>query len=118
MSGSGTPGECCNRDMNRVLSSNEILGTIDLQGQETEVVASAEAGYEDATGELVLGLGAFLRPVDIRRKERHVDADWLPRAQTVREHVSRDEAGDLAKDVFHRWVARVRQSIPMTMHNH
>jgi hypothetical protein len=103
--------------MNRVLSSNEILGTVDLQGQETEVVASAEATYDDGKGELVLELGAFLRPVDIRHKERHLGADWLPRGQVVREHVSRDEAGDLAKDVFHRWVVRVRQSIPMTIHN-
>ena len=105
--------------MKRVLSSNEILGTIDQPGgEEAEVVASAEAWHDDESGELVVELDSFLRPLDLRHKERHLGAAWLPAPQTGREHVDRDEAADLAKELFHHWARRVRESIPTTGHHH
>ncbi len=33
------------------------------------------------------------------------------------ESVAQDEAVELAKDIFHRWVGKVRQSVPSPVHN-
>jgi hypothetical protein len=65
---------------------------------------------------LVVRLTAFLRPVDILVKEVHTTTDWLPPGQLVRESVSLHESSDLARDIFHQWVRKVRGSAPRLDH--
>jgi hypothetical protein len=98
--------------MKRIISSSEIVGPSESNGQACEVCATAEGDYDETRSELVAELDSFLRPVDLLAKERHFSAPWLPRKQTIRESVSREEAPELARELFRRWVGRVRQSIP------
>lgn len=98
--------------MKHVIDTSEVLGTVDTPEGECEVCASAVAQYDEEAGRLRVQLDAFLRTTDLRRKERRLAADWLPRPQTVVEGVGTDETVELAKEIFHRWVAKVREASP------
>ena len=37
--------------------------------------------------------------------------EWLPKPQEAREGVDPAEATDLARDLFHRWVGKVRAAV-------
>lgn len=103
--------------MKRIISTSEILGSFTREDREFEVCASAEADFDDANSRLLIDLDSFIRPVDMRAKEKHLPADWLPGKQSLKESVSQDDAVELAKDIFHRWVGKVRQSVPSPIHN-
>ena len=104
--------------MARVIDISEIVGTFGWDGATAEVCATATAGFEDEAGVLEIKLDSFVRPVDLRVHETHETAPWLPRTQTITEHVSREEAGPVAREVFHRWVAKVRGAIPSELQPH
>ena len=70
------------------------------------------AGFDEETGRLLLQLETFLRPTELFAKERHFRADWLPANETVTEFVTREECHEMAREIFHRWVAKVRKASP------
>ena len=98
--------------MKRVIDTIEVLGQLQMPEGPCEVCAVAEANYNEETAKLVITLEAFLRTTNLRTKERQFQAEWLPKMQTVCESASPDEAGQMARDVFHRWVRKVRESVP------
>lgn len=104
--------------MKRISSTSEIIGLFTRDEQEFEVCATAEAEFDDRKSQLVVEQDSFIRPVNNRAKEQHLPADWLPRKQSVIESVSREEAPELVREIFHRWVGLVRQSVPLPIHNH
>jgi hypothetical protein len=57
-------------------------------------------------------LETFLRPTDLLTKERHCRADWLPENETVTESVDLDECRELSREIFQRWVRKVREAAP------
>ena len=65
---------------------------------------------------MLLKLEAFLRPTDLLTKERHFRADWLPSNETVTESVKREECHDMTREIFHRWVRKVRDAAPQLHH--
>ena len=82
----------------------------------SEVCASANASFDEENGRMILELEAFLRPTDLVAKERHFRADWLPANETVSESVARDECHEVAREIFHRWVRKVREAAPKLHH--
>jgi hypothetical protein len=98
--------------MKRVVETSEVVGTVEMPDGECEVCASAVAEYDEEAGRLVTNLDSFLRTTDLRKRERRLAAEWLPRPQTVTEGVGPEETVEVAKEVFHRWVAKVRDSTP------
>lgn len=97
--------------MRGVVSLSEIVTTLEGSTGPEEVVATAEGSYDDSHRQVEVRLEAFLRPVDLVHAEKHLSADWLPAAQTAREGVDREEASSLARDLFHRWVRKVREAV-------
>lgn len=83
---------------------------------EYEVCASAEANYDLDGRQLAVQLESFLRTTDIRIAEEHVSADWLPKPETIKESVGPEEALELGRDIFRRWVRKLRQACP-SLHN-
>ena len=75
------------------------------------------AQYHDDSRVLIIRLGSFLRPIDLRGPERHLPAPWLPKPDTLYEPVDFAEAVDLARDIFQRWARRVREAAPL-LHSH
>ena len=98
--------------MKRVIDTSEVLGTVETPEGACELCAAAEAGFDEAAGRLAVKLEAFLRPTDLLAKERHFRADWLPANETVTESVGREESGEMAREIFHGWVRKVREAVP------
>ena len=103
--------------MKTILSTSEIIGFVAHAESELEICATAEANFDEGKSQMEVELNSFVRPVDDYSREKPVCPCWLPKKQTAREIVSRSEALELARDIFHRWVGRVRQSCPMPIHN-
>jgi len=102
--------------MRRVIDTSEVLGTVETPEGTSELCAAADAGFDEGAGHLVVKLEAFLRPAGLLAKERHFRADWLPASQTVTESVAREESGEVAREIFHRWVRKVREAAPQLHH--
>jgi hypothetical protein len=102
--------------MKQVLYTSEVLGNVETDHGAGEVCVTAEARYDEDAGRLEVELDAFLRTTDLCAKEARLPAGWLPKAETVRESAGSDEAVDLARDIFHRWVRKVREAAPALSH--
>jgi len=103
--------------MKRVLDTTEVLGWVETPHGNCEVCASAEANYDESAGRLVVELRSFFRTTNLRVKERQFSADWAPQRETVTESVGPNETVEVARDIFHRWVRKVRQAAP-PLHGH
>jgi hypothetical protein len=102
--------------MKRIIDTSEVLGTVKMPEGTCELCASADASFDEAAGRLVTKLEAFLRPADLLVKERHFRADWLPTDETVTESAAREECHEVAREIFHRWVRKVREAAPQLHH--
>lgn len=81
-----------------------------------EVCAAADANYDEDAACLIVKLNAYLRTTDLLAKEKSFSAGWLPKPETLRESVGPEETVDLARDIFHRWVHKVREAAPTLSH--
>ena len=97
--------------MNRPFYSSEILQTQSRPEGETETVATIDAHFDADSHRLHAHLDCFLRRVNVAGKDLEFREPWLPSAQNASEGVDPEEAGELAHDLFHRWVAKVRNAI-------
>jgi hypothetical protein len=98
--------------MKHIVNTSEVLGTVETPEGNAELCASADANYDEAAGRLVVKLDTFLRPTGLLVKERHLRATWLPSGETVTESTGREECHEVAREIFHRWVRKVRQTAP------
>jgi len=98
--------------MKRVIDTSEALGEVETPKGRRELCVAADASYDEAAGRLVVKLEAFLRNTDLVTKEKHSTADWLPQPETVCESVGPEETVELAREIFHRWVRKVREAAP------
>ena len=98
--------------MKRVTDTTEVLGTVETPQGKCEVCASADAKYDEEATRLVVKMDAFLRTTDILTKERRLPAEWKPKPETDREADGPEEMVEMAHDIFHRWVRKVRQAVP------
>lgn len=96
--------------MHRPAFISEAIATYHEDGRELEVCATAEGRHDAGRGRLLVDLDCFVRPVGIREREWHRHPDWLPAAQHAEEGVAEEESSDLLRDVFRRWVVRVREA--------
>ena len=99
--------------MKRIVETSEVLGTVEVSEGNCEVCASAEANFDETAGRLVVTLKAYLRPGGLLVKERQFREEWLPADETVTESISRAECHDVAREIFHRWVRKVREAAPL-----
>jgi len=102
--------------MKPIIDTSEVLGTVEVTAGVCELCASADASFDEEAGRLRVKLEAFLRPTDLLVKERHFRANWLPENETVTESAAREESHEVARDIFHRWVHRVREAAPKLHH--
>ena len=103
--------------MKRVIDTSEVLGAVDTPQGACEVCASAVANFDEDAERLLVNLDAFLRSTDLRAKEKRLAVNWLPKPETVHESVGPDEAAEVARDIFHRWVRKVREAVPALSHH-
>lgn len=92
------------------MSISEILGTI--HDGDVQVCATADADYDRGAEKVSVALCAFTRHTSATGDGGHLPQPWLPPDERVLEHLSRNEADEFVKDVFHSWVKKVRASVP------
>jgi len=95
-----------------VINTSEILGFVDPPEGRCELCVSADAHFDEEAQRLVVRLEAFLRPADRLAKERHFRARWIPEDETVAESASLEECHDATREIFQRWVRKVREAAP------
>lgn len=98
--------------MKRIISISRIVESREVAKGTREVIASAEAAFDEGKSDLVIDLDSKALVTDARGHETRVTEDWLPRRETVHEHVDLSEAPDAAKEIFERWAGKVREAIP------
>jgi hypothetical protein len=91
---------------------SEIIETLGEGESATEICATAETQYDSSTEKVSVALDSFTRCVAASGNREHQAPPWLPPAERVTEHLSRDEAEAFTRDVFHSWVRKVRAAIP------
>jgi hypothetical protein len=64
------------------------------------------------SNQLSITLSAFLRATEHTQIGEVSTPSWLPASQSVTEHVSADEAHEMANDVFNSWCHKVAASHP------
>ncbi len=93
-----------------LLSISDIVETLENRLGTCEVCATAEASFEEGTSSLVVSCDSFLRVVNQRGPDQVLRPEWLPRKDSVKTSVSRQEAVPAAKEIFRAWVKKVRQA--------
>lgn len=96
----------------KLLDTTKVVGATMIDGMPFEVCAEAEASHDRITSMLSVKLRAFLRALEHTHLGETAAASWLPAPDTVTEHVDREEAGEMAKDVFASWCHKVERAVP------
>jgi hypothetical protein len=97
----------------RVVYLNEVVNRIEWKGTTFILHATGDAHFNEQTSQLVIQLGCVLEPE--KGPEEEVPAILrLPCPQTEKETVAREEAVEVAKEIFHAWVRRVRDELEET----
>lgn len=95
--------------MESVISISEVVDKQPSSNGELEICATLESTYDKVGQQLTVRLGCHAQQA---QDARRVSMAWLPAEETLREHVGREEASDVARDIFHRWAERVRHAVP------
>ena len=103
--------------MKRIYSSSQIIGGFTKEEKEFEVCATAEGQFDEERSQLLMELDSFVRAVDLVAKEEHLQAGWLPKKERLKESVSLEEAPDMAREIFHRWVHKIQHLMPLTTYS-
>ena len=98
--------------MRKLISSSEVVESVHGDGGEWEVCAVAEAAYDESDSRVVVELESFLRKASTSGEGEVRHPPWLPGKSRVTEQAPREEASQVAHDVFASWVRKVRHSIP------
>lgn len=95
-----------------LLDTTQAIRILELEGVPFEVCVEAVASHDRGTNLLTVQLRAFLRA----EKHDHIGEvstpSWLPAAQAVTEHVSAEEAHEVANDVLASWRQKVAGCLP------
>lgn len=102
--------------MKRIIDTSETLGAVETPEGRRELCASADATFDEKANRLVMKLDSYLRPTDLLAKERRTRAGWLPENETITESVALEECREMACEIFHRWVRKVREAAPALHH--
>jgi hypothetical protein len=101
-------------EMKKVSSRSEVVSCLSLNHSSWELLALAEAGYDESASSLIVQLNTQLRPVTPQACQDQPVLDWLPPDGVQRESVALEEAFNVAKDIFQSWVNRIKKSIPLS----
>lgn len=98
--------------IHNLLDTTKVVGTTNIDGIAHEVCAEAEATHDRGISMLTVKLRAFLRTLEHTHLGETAVAAWLPASETVTEHVDREEASAMAKDIFASWCHKVERATP------
>lgn len=74
--------------------------------------AMADAQYDADNSTVVIELDSVVQPVDLPPGLDGFRQPWLPAKEIVKRRVPLRQARALTREVFQRWTAKVRRTIP------
>ena len=95
--------------MQKPLRCDKSLGEIETEAGVFEVVATAEATYDQATGAVVVALNSFLRLEKAKRARVHPFADSILGRRTVTVDVAEEKCAEAVDSIFANWVHGLEQ---------
>ena len=98
--------------MKKVTSLREVVQSARSCGGGWELCATADAHYDAESSTVVIELDSVVRPVDLPPGLDGFRQPWLPAKKVVKRRVPMRQARSLAREVFQRWTAKVRRTIP------
>ena len=101
--------------MRHVLYSSEILETVQTVCGPVEVRVVIDAQHDETKNQLQAFVESFLCHPGTEERVLDVPDFRLPGPQYIKELVDFEQALDVAHDIFHRTVSRVRQIISTTV---
>jgi hypothetical protein len=96
--------------MQKPLRCDKSLGEIETESGIFEVVATAEATYDKATGAVVVSLNSFLRLEKAKRACVHPFADSILGRRTVTVDVAEEQCAEAVDSIFANWVHGLEQT--------
>ncbi len=100
--------------MKKLISISEVVSRVELPEGPADVLATAEASYDEAHGLVEVKLDSAAVRADIRPGPAPDRPHWLLRPAVIRESVGLEDAVAEARLVFAHWVRQVRQAIPLS----
>ena len=98
--------------MKRIISMSRIVESREVATGPREIIASAEAEFDEGKSDLVIDLDSRAIITDAHGHETQVAEEWLPHRETVHEHMDLAETTAAAREIFERWSGKVRGAIP------
>ena len=98
--------------LHALLDATQVLGTVQIDGVTHEVCAEALANHDRRSHLLTVNLRTFLRSEQQNHIGKQSTPAWLPKPETVIEHVEAEEAHAVASDVFASWRRKVEAVMP------
>jgi hypothetical protein len=98
--------------MKKLISSSEVVESVDGDGGEWEVCAAADADYDESDSHVVVEHESFLRKASTSGDSEVRQPPWLAGKSRVTKHAPREEASQVAHDVFATWARKARHPIP------
>jgi hypothetical protein len=93
--------------MKRIMSIQEIVDHVELEGAAVEIVAAAGAFYDEENQQLRIELTSTARGGHLEPGKSPL-LDWLPASQSVNQRVELEDADSATRDVFHSWTRKIR----------
>src|SRR5688572_23716694 len=103
--------------MTHVASVQEVVEQCENDHGPCELIATAEAFYSHYHAVLLVRVEAFIQPAGCGPKALRLTEDWLPPKETFVEAVTLEQAPQTTKEIFERWIDKVRRSVPATHHH-
>jgi hypothetical protein len=87
---------------------SEVVDSRETGAGVIDVCAAADGSFDRASSMLEVRLDAYLHNF---AGEQFRPA-WLPKRDTIREHVPHEEIHEVGRDIFQRWVRKVHETVP------
>ena len=82
-----------------------------------ELCATADVRYDPASSTVLVELDSLVQRGDLRDGVDGFRQPWLPAKEVVTRRVPLRDARVVAKEVFRRWMRKVRSTIPSPAHH-
>ncbi len=87
---------------------SEVVDTRETDAGVLDVCAIADGKFDRGSSMLEVMLDAYLHNF----AGDQFRPTWLPKSETLREHVPHEEMHEVGRDIFHRWVKKIHESVP------
>lgn len=87
---------------------SEVVDTREVGQGVVEIYASVDGHHDRTSSMLEVKLDAYVQ----NHAGEQFRPSWLPAGQIFNEHVPHEEIREVGRDIFHRWVKKVHESVP------